>query len=231
MRFTIFIGLLLACSMAFGQYYESPWQAGLKVGANNYLGDLVLPTWSLVQGVSYGAAAQGKYKLSDQWTVALNVGYLRLRGDESNYPERARRNYSFQSSLLEATMVAEYEFIRYAKLMDILRSYKKRYSPFVFAGAGMAFTNPQPDFSKNTLRRFQSAIDKFADRDLRQQLPVFPFGIGIKYGDYRSGTFAWQLQWGMTVTLTDLLDGISEQANPDKNDWYQQVSLSAMYKF
>ena len=26
------------------------------------------------------------------------------------------------------------------------------------------------------------------------------------------------------------LDGISDQANPDKNDWYQQLGISLMYK-
>lgn len=231
MRLILLLFALLVVRVADAQYYESPWQVGVKVGLNNYLGDLVVPHWNPIKGLDYGVALQGKYKLSDQWTVALGAGYLRLKGDESTYPERAARSYTFESSILEATLVAEYEFIRYGKLMDILRSYKKRYSPFVYAGAGMAFTNPKPDFSQNTIGRFQPAIDKFADRDLRQQLPVFPFGIGVKYGDYRSGTFAVQVQWGLTVTLTDLLDGVSEQANPDKNDWYQQLGVSLMYKF
>lgn len=224
--FMMVLAVFVLCQTSRAQ--ETPWEVGVGIGATNYLGDLVLPYWSPFQELQPSFSVQGKYQLQPEWTARLSVSYFELTGDESNYPERKARSFTFTNSIIEVAALVEWEFWN-EREFEFVQRFRRRLSPYFYAGIGGILTNPMPNYGNNTVDENVPLIEQYGDQDYAPLQFVLPFGGGIKYRTVK--TFYLALEWGLRIPFTDYLDGISETANPDKNDWYQQLEFSAIYRF
>jgi hypothetical protein len=104
----------------------------------------------------------------------------------------------------------------------------------LFAGAGVTILNVKRDYSNFDTAYFGDgtellnllAID--ANHALPRAIPVIPAGAGIRYSI--SPAIAISAESSYRFTFTDYLDGFSRAANPSKNDHYQIITVSAVYR-
>ncbi len=135
----------------------------------------------------------------------------------SNDPFQLARNYSFRTTMFEAGLDVEYNFLTYRS-----QRTQKNWSPYVFGGVAGILFKP-------------TGIGV-----VRPYLPFvcFPLGVGVKYEIARPWSIA--AEFGTRFTGTDYLDNLSvqnqvspklTQGDPSHNDSYSFLSFTVSYTF
>jgi Domain of unknown function (DUF6089) len=208
---------------------QERFELGVFAGSAGYLGDLnKSDILSKEPKPSFGIVS--RYNISDYLAVKATLLSGRLSGKDSHYPDRAFRNFTTTTPLTEIS--AQLEWHLWPLTEPRLRhQFKPSFSPFLFAGVGLAFTKPKSDLENMIVEKPQfvqgAAIDRSADYQLMNG--VVPFGLGLKYRFHPQWTLA--LEAGFRITFSDYLDGISYAGNPDKTDRYTFSGLSIVYRF
>lgn len=158
-----------------------------------------------------------RYNASRSFSMRAGVGIGSIRATDraSLDPFRQARGYSFRSSLSEATIDLQYNFLNYRPTPK-----SKNWTPYVFGGVGLcSFSNP--------VVRARGIIN-------------FPLGVGVKYEINRPWSVG--LEFGTRFTKNDYLDGLGErtygittnktaQGNPALRDSYTYTALTVSYTF
>ncbi|GAB3543849.1 hypothetical protein GCM10027577_13330 [Spirosoma fluminis] len=190
-------------------------EVGGGLGGMLYKGD-VLPA---LNPLYYGPAAGlfFRYNASRSFSIRAGMATGVLRGEDraSNDPLRQARNYAFRTTLGEATVDLEYNFLNYK-----LQPKARNWTPYVFAGVGLS------NF-KNSVIKARGILN-------------FPLGIGVKYEINRPWSVG--LEFGTRFTRNDYLDGLGErtfgvttnklaQGNPALSDSYTYTAVTLSYTF
>ncbi len=198
-------------------------EGGLFLGMSNYQGDFTQWSYPAPSETNLAIGLVGRHYLDYTKAVRVNLIYGKLSGDDANYGDRVKRGYTFETSLVELSVLGEWEPFG-ANRNIIEPTFKERLSPYAFAGLGIAYIDPNPDFGPDVEEKI--AEDLLADYS-NMQVAV-PFGIGLKV------TVNQMLQagaeFGMRAPFTDYLDGLSIGGNPNGNDWYMFGGATLMYR-
>ncbi|GHV36200.1 hypothetical protein FACS1894178_7150 [Bacteroidia bacterium] len=199
--------LLLGSTAVFAQRNE----LGFGGGTSFYLGDInpkgvfYEPQWSA--GLHY------RYNFTTRWAMRFNLNYGRIHGDDANHNNP--RNLDFRNDIYEFSGVAELNFLTF------FTGSKKMYrcSPYLFAGLGVFFHNPQGSYTPvaggdkewvylRPLSTEGQGLVEYPERKYSSAAQLcLPFGIGFKYS--LSKHWSIELEWGMRLTFTDYLDDVS----------------------
>lgn len=158
-----------------------------------------------------------RYNASRSFSLRVGVGVGSFGATDriSRDPLQQVRGYSFRSSLSEATLDLQYNFMNYKPLPKA-----KNWTPYVFGGVGLCnFRNP--------VVRARGILN-------------FPLGLGIKYEFSRPWSVG--IEFGTRFTKNDYLDGLSErtfgvttaknaQGNPALRDSYTYTAVTLSYTF
>ncbi len=197
---------------------QEKWEGGLFLGYSNYLGDLVEPSFTFKQP-SLAVGALVRHNLTNSLGLRLNLFYGKVKGDDLNYDINKDVGRKFNSSLVELSLLGEYEFFGNQR-WDGNGKFSKVFSPYVFGGLGLAFTNP-----KDIPSGVGDPTSNYSNTHF-----ALPLGVGIKYDLSRKVNLGLEL--GMRFTFDDYLDGISEvRGNPKDNDVYNFGGLVLTYRF
>lgn len=190
-------------------------EVGGGLGGMLYKGD-VLPALN-PRFYRPGANVFFRYNATRSFSVRAGLGIGGIRGDDraSNDPLRQARNYSFRSSLSEATVDVEYNFFNYKLVPKV-----KNWTPYVFGGIGLYSV-------KNQVVRARGFVN-------------FPLGVGVKYEVNRPWSIG--LEFGTRFANNDYLDGLGErtfgvttnkiaQDNPALKDSYTYTAITVSYTF
>lgn len=150
----------------------------------------------------------------------LRAGLLRgeLRADEAG-TDRASRGAVLQSNLTELALQLEWHFLR-AERFNIRGEFLRSFSPYIGLGIGMAFINPDPEFKNSFDTRPEEDTSSFF---------VLPIDLGVKL--FVTPGLTATLYGGSRPAFSDLLDGVSQNGNPDADDWYLIGGLGLQYQF
>lgn len=210
------------------------------VGYASYQGDVnESPIFSL-QSSHAAFGVKVAYMLNQNMSISYSMINGTISGDDQNFPSRRdwTPNLSFNALFSEHTMLfTYYPFNRSKGILTAFKSkekiyrvgcpsvklkYKKKFSPFAFAGFGAGF------FSPNVVGLPSDALELQPGQYSNSHL-VFPFGGGARVElTPRLGVSA---EVGMRYTSTDYIDGISDSRNPGFKDWYVSGGLRLAYKF
>lgn len=199
-------------------------EGGLFLGISNYQGDLALVSTPRMSESNFATGLMARTYLSPVTALRANLLYGKLSGDDANYRTRTYRSYSFESRLLELSVVGEWEPLggdRHQNNLD----FAGRMSPYLFGGLGLALINPKVDFHSDSNEK--AVEDQLADYS-KAQFSI-PLGVGLKIGINRLWGFGLEL--GTRATFTDYLDGVSRSGNPGANDWYLFGGGLVTYRF
>ena len=210
------------------------------VGYASYQGDVnESPIFSL-QSAHLAFGIKLAYMLNQNMSISYSMVNGKISGDDQNFPSRRdwTPNLSFDAVFSEHSMLfTYYPFNRSKGILSSYKvkeklyrvgcpsvklKYKKKFSPFVFAGAGLGFFSPNVSGLPSDAAELQTGA--YSNTHL-----VLPFGGGARVElTPRLGVSA---EVGMRFTSTDYIDGISDSRNPRFKDWFVSGGLRLAYKF
>jgi hypothetical protein len=210
------------------QRRSQPIEVGITLGASNYMGELS-PFIALNETKPMGGIIC-RFNYSDFITLRGNALFGQISGSDKNYPdieERAKRNLSFKSDIIEIGGTIEYNIFGYGETQRFNPA-----SPYVFAGISVFKFNPlayfeyMPDvhlaseYGQDIARFDKTWVElqplsteaqettKFNDRR-RYSLTQVSIPIGVGYKAQFDDVWAWGIELGFRKTFTDYLDDIS----------------------
>lgn len=188
-------------------------EIGVGVGMVAYEGDLNGNIFANQQPMG---AFVGRYNFDPYKDLRLNLAFGKLKGStdkvETYYPDYQEAPYSFSNTLVDMSLVFEYNFWPYGTGRDYRGA--KRLVPFVFGGLGATFVKGD---GKNV---FTANV---------------PLGIGAKYKV--TDRLNIGVDWTIHFSLNDELDGVKDpylikSSGAFKNtDCYSMLQLSLTYSF
>jgi hypothetical protein len=207
----------------------SKYEVGLSGGIFVYQGDLTPQQLGSYKTMKPQFALHVYRILSPAFSVRLNINRGKLYGNDAVYdnPEwRKQRNFNFSTPVTEISAQAVWSF---------LESRSPRFSPYVFAGAGLSFLKIKRDWSNINTTVFgegsevQAGLAQDAARSLPRVIPVMPVGAGVRYS--LNNRFSLIGETSYRLSFTDYIDGFSKSANPARNDHYFSHSIGVIYSF
>lgn len=203
------------------------WEAGLFLGGAMYLGDVTQETSSLSNTIKLPAFGLNiNRNLSENFALRAGLTYAQISADETEFDEGPHndRGWAFKNTLIELSLVAQYEFLGKRRYSNN-GTFKKTVSPYVFAGLGLAFGSPEADNDRT------KAIVQGYDDSEGSRLSI-PVGLGLKFDLSRK--IALGIEGGLRPTFSDEVDGISRYPQggeeTDDNDWYGFGGLNLTFR-
>ncbi|MEY3367853.1 MAG: hypothetical protein RI973_1008 [Bacteroidota bacterium] len=185
----------LPISALNAQYFE----AGATTGAAAYIGELSDHKLSQ-HGIKPLIGVFGRYNLSPYWSFKAAFTKASISGSDvySRLAESRERNLNFRSDILEFAVCGELNLSDYNVRED------KTAMPYVFAGIGGFYFNPQAEmrgawYDLQPLRTEGHFYHKFGLN--------IPLGIGLKFNLSEKMNFGLEL--GARKLFTDYLDDVS----------------------
>ena len=217
--------ILFALTLGNFQLQAQDWEGGLFLGFTNYQGDLVDPVFTL-KDMNYGAGLVIRHNLTRKMALRGNLLFGKIDGRDDNWSEpafRQIRNFEFESPITELSMTFEYSPFSGNDWVDGEGKFIKKLSPYGFAGLGVTFWDPDTDFNLSDDGSLppgatQAEIDEDRNSDFSTTALVIPVGAGVKYD--LTDKIIGGLEFGLRFPFTDYLDGVSQTANPDRDDWF-----------
>lgn len=185
------------------------WEFGLLGGASGYMGDLNPD--NPFKFNDWAAGAMGRYNFNSNYSVRLNLIRANIHGSSRHFGEDTEeygRNLAFQSPLYEASLTGELNFFKFIPCFD--RVY---YTPYLFAGVGVARFNPQRRVDGELVTLYDKPTEVyeqpyFSNTEKYSRTTVLlPLGVGFKY-NFR-GPWTLGLELGYRFTLSDHLDDVA----------------------
>ena len=193
--------------------YQYRLEVGAGVGLVAYEGDL---NGNILAHQQPMAAIVGRYNFDPYKDLRFNLGLGKLKGSndkvKTDYPDLDGKAYSFSNTLVDMSLVFEYNFWPYGTGRDYRGA--KRLTPFVFGGIGATYV------SGGEKKVFTANV---------------PIGLGIKYKLKERLNVG--LEWSMHFSLSDELDGMADpygikSSGAFKNtDCYSGLMLTLTYSF
>ena len=211
--------LLFAILCVVGNAQEI--EVGLKGGVNLFHGDLV-PSVVDVESLGFGGGLFARYHFSPKFDLRASANYGQYEGSDLNFEERANRGFSFESTLIDFTVGAEWNLLG-VNIYENQKRFTSSFTPYLHFGVGANLANA----TISTTAEGRS-LDPL---DLAREYPSFsmvvPMGLGIRYSLDR---IVIGIEGTLTAGLNDYLDGISRSANQSDNDWYTSVGITVAYR-
>lgn len=209
----IILGLALATSAKAQTDDQYLMEVGAGVGLVAYEGDF---NGSPLSGMQPMGTAILRRIFNPYMGLKLSASYGKLKGQSDNvdtyYPTYQQTTYEFDNTLVDVSLVYEYNFWPYGTGRDYRGA--KRLTPYVFGGIGATYVTGGGDnvFTANV-----------------------PIGLGVKYKLGQRLNLG--LEWAMHFSLSDKLDGVEDpyaikSSGLFKNtDCYSALQLTLTYSF
>ena len=221
--------ILSTTPLLHAQIDLSKYEIGLSGGVFVYQGDLTPQPLGAYKTMKPQLALHVYRILSPAFSVRLNLNRGKLYGNDAVYSNpawRKQRNFNFTTPVTELSVQG---------VWNILQARSPRFSPYVFAGAGLSFLKIKRDWSNLDPALFgdgsdaQTGLAIDAAKTLPRIIPVVPVGAGVLYA--LNDRFSLTGETSYRLSFTDYIDGFSKSANPGKNDHYLSHSIGVIYSF
>jgi hypothetical protein len=209
-RLFIIIFFLHVLSLGIAYSIELP-NFGLFAGTSYYIGEINPHRHFYRSWLSFGVLY--RYNLNARYAIRANVYTAKLSGSDLDYtkilhPDRQYSPATFQTSLIDVALLAEYNFFPFTPYQDIWS-----WTPFISAGIASTLILGSDVNAKNTLN--------------------IPFGIGAKVN--LTSRISAGAEWTFRRTFNDLIDGVENPSGTrsliHNNDWYSFLGVFITFKF
>ena len=193
----------------------------LLLGFSSYSGDLAPGPFAFRQVNPAGGL---KYRIFFDRKISFSAGanYGRISGDRLDIPTFVNKEgtVEMEAGILEVSANVEY-YLRGGPRYNNAGLFIERWSPFIGLGLGLAFADAEvktgPEYTGG----------RFPENDDRSTFLVIPMtgGLRLDYNEHWTVSFSI----GARAVFSDYLDGVSQNGNPDFNDWYWFGGVSLIY--
>ncbi|MEM1216147.1 MAG: DUF6089 family protein [Bacteroidota bacterium] len=205
---------------------EEKWEGGLFLGLSQLYGDVVGPDFYNFTEPNFAYGVNVKRSFTNTLGLRLGLTFGMLEGDDANIdlePDFQARGFTSKNSIGEGALTLVYEPLGNRRYRG--SNFRKLLSPYFFGGLGLAFGNPEPDFSQSPNAR-GVATDRGVDKSTWLAVP---FGGGLRLD--LSKKWILGVEVGARPVFDDYLEGISESGNPNENDWYSFTGINLTARF
>lgn len=222
-----------AINKAYPQLNLSKWQIGANAGVFIYQGDLTPSPLGSYRTLSPGFGLYISRVLSPSFVARTNFQRASLKGNDAAYKSpswRQERNFKFSTPVTEIS-----ELLVWNILKNSSNEQGRKFSPYIYGGAGVSILNVKRDYSAMNKAFFTSESDVVAGLsvDMSKRTPkallVLPVGAGVEY--YLTPHISLTAETSFRFTFTDYLDGFSQSANPKRKDYYHSHTIGLVYRF
>ncbi len=213
--FTILFAII--CVVGYAQEFE----IGVKGGVNTLHGDLV-PDIIDTDALGYGGGLFAKYHFSPKFDLKAAANYGLYEGSDLNFPERASRGFSYESTLIDFAVSTEWNILG-VNIYENQKRFASTFTPYLHLGVGANLADV--DVTTSVDGRALDPLD--ATRDYPSFAMIVPMGAGIRYS---LDKLVIGIEGTLTAGLNDFLDGVSNSANSDDNDWYTSIGVTIAYR-
>lgn len=245
---TLFFLFLLAAGSVFGQKLELGLQAGMAAD----LGDMVQPELINLKLMKPGFGLYGRYNFNDNWALRLNGIFTKLEADDPKTKPKLENGqsiglgrYKFNTKMTDINLLLEWDLFGHkrhsvdtiatfdtetnSESIKIVETHKRRLTPYLFAGVGMALVDPKvtqlPGYDPTQNANY--AQDQANQKDHKSNFNV-QVGGGLKYNLSEKVNLGLEWKWG--ILFNDYLDGISLSGDRTDNDKWHWVGLNLGFK-
>lgn len=227
------IVFISSISSAAAQLNLSKWQVGINGGIFVYQGDLTPSPIGSYRTLSSGFGLYISRVLSPSFILRTNVARGTIKGNDGAYLSpwwRKERNFRFSSTVTEFSELVVWNIFK-----NNGNQSDRRFSPYMYVGAGVSLLNIKRDYSNMNKSFFYSGSEVAAGlaTDMATKPPstilVLPAGLGVEY--YVSPKISVTAETAFRYIFTDYLDGFSKAANPKRKDFYHSHTFGVVYKF
>jgi len=227
---------LITVMLLPGKLHAQNFEAGPFLGFSAYTGDL--NTERMFHKIYPAVGAVARFNHNNRLSTRVNATYTVLRGSDRS-TEQPYRNiledpahpavyYEFETDVVEISVQGELNILPFRQ-GDMLIVW----APYLFAGAGGIYFNPDPmEFANGGTFREPTGGDHWGtgeDGDYLNLALVTFAGVGVKYNV--SSNFSGTFEIGMRISNTDYLDEVSRKGDPGQTDWYSFTGLTLTYGF
>ena len=230
--------------------YDKTTEVGLALGVMSYQGDVNEQIVAYPGESNFTGGIFVRHHFSPNFALRGQLVIGTISGSDLNFKEpawRQTRAFSFKSSVSEASLQAEWDILgkkrfRHRKTLAyenasyrqlaVVNQIGRTLTPYLFAGGGVITVSPVADFSKGGPLDNDILAKVNADLEEGKKVASHPMALvggGLNFD--LGPSWALGAELGVRYAFTDYLDGISQAANPDKNDWYTFAALSLSYRF
>ena len=191
----VLLGAMMLCSAGNvkADNLEYRYEVGVMLGGSSYYGDANYH--SFMNNINIMGGVVGRYNINPRMAVKANLAVARISGNTADFDNKfPGGDVKFSRTLYDLGAQFECHFFAYGDGSGYKTT--KRFSPYIFAGAGMTFA-PKP-----------------ADNVFTLNMPV---GIGVKYKIAPRLNVGCELS--LRFTLSDDLD-VTRETAPILNDPY-----------
>jgi len=209
------VSTLLLLFLGTSGYAQFRWDAGIKAGASNYLGDIGGNEHTRRDFVSdlkpgetrLSLGAFGRYRIAREISVLASYNYGRIEGDDKLSSNKGRhyRNLNFRNDIHEFALEGQYYFYT---LNDLGRTYlfENNFRAYVGLGAAVFYHNPETfyDGSWVDLRPLKTEGES---KPYSKICMAIPMSMGFFFTFKKQYRIGWDISW--RKTFTDYLDDVS----------------------
>jgi hypothetical protein len=213
---------LIACSFfssLHAQVLVPKHEIGVSAGTFIYQGDLTPENAGAFKSPGFAFNLFYNRLLSRSFSLRTNLAHGKLK-------ERAFR---FGARVTEISELLVWNILG--------NNYgdRKIISPYIFGGVGISALRITRDWSNINYDYFAGEPSLFEGlaEDSMHTLPgtiaVIPVGVGLRYPV--TDKLSLMAEGSYRFTFTDYIDGFSKASNPNKNDYYSNISIGLIYTF
>ena len=192
------------------------WQGALFIGSSNNSGDLVKKAYE-AGNTKFGWGLSVKNNITPKIGVRGNIWFSTIQADETIYSTRKSRGFSSKGPITELSITGEWAPLYKEKTHG--DEFKRRFSPYIMGGLGLALFNPSTNYNQGNHSDVMEALIKEDMASSDKITLAIPVGGGIKFDLTEKVELA--IEFGYRFTTTDYLDGVSQSGDPDKTDTYE----------
>ena len=201
--------IFLLISISLGAAGQRSADYGIFGGVSSYMGDI--NPGRLLYAPLPAAGIFYRYNLHPRQALRANIFFGGIRGDDLDFNNdfQQDRASSFSGLVGEMAVQFEFNFLPYTT-----QGKNWDFTPYIAAGAGMAFIDVTENYS------FE---------------PVIPFSAGFKINIHKN--LGLEIEYGFRKSFYDNFDGeIDNMVDPSdnswthNNDWYSFTGISFTWK-
>lgn len=219
--------LLLFSLQANAQWRYSPHylEAGAMLGMTSYSGDITAKRIDL-QELRPGYGAFVRYHLDQHFAVKAHIYGGTISGDDKYSPVKAPRSFKFGTSIFEIATCLEWHLFGRERFSGTgLHNFF--ITPYGFVGVGLTFADARAEYYGPLDRRDDFLKVPLPEEGLKTTFLLAPVGGGIRLDFYER--FIFGLEGGFRPVFSDDIDGVSQNGNPKRNDWYYFFGATISY--
>lgn len=201
--------------------YPHYLEAGVMLGITSYSGDITAKRIDL-QEIRPGYGAFVRYHLSRHFALKGHVYGGAISGDDKYSSTKAPRSFRFGTSIFEVATVLEWHLFSRERFSDNFFI-----APYGFAGIGITFADAEAFYYGPPDLRDKFLVVPIPEAGLKSTFLLTPIGGGIRFDFHNNLIFG--VEGGFRPVYSDDIDGVSQNGNPKRNDWYYFFGATASF--